>query len=155
VCILTPLLIAAWPAFSSAVVAAATSLGYTVVRETADQMKQAAAASKTKERIELSLPNSEIVTDRLARDQSITVRRGDVAVTFRRDARGKASFCVSGQGIAEEELRRQGEELGRRVVQQQVYQRLMDELKARQYVVVEEAREANQSIRLKIRHWEA
>ena len=33
VCILTPVVIAAWPAFSAAVVAAATSLGYQVVAE--------------------------------------------------------------------------------------------------------------------------
>ena len=34
VCILTPVVIAAWPAFSAAVVAAAHSLGYALVEET-------------------------------------------------------------------------------------------------------------------------
>jgi predicted negative regulator of RcsB-dependent stress response len=33
VCILAPVVIAAWPAFSSAVIAAASSLGYQVVAE--------------------------------------------------------------------------------------------------------------------------
>ena len=39
VCILTPVVIAAWPAFSAAVVAAAASLGYAVVEETQAAMQ--------------------------------------------------------------------------------------------------------------------
>jgi hypothetical protein len=31
---------------------------------------------------------------------------------------------------------------------------LLDEIKARQYVVVEEEVDANQAIRLKVRHWD-
>jgi hypothetical protein len=155
VCILTPVLVAAWPAFSSAVVAAAASLGYSVVRETTASLREEAAALARPDRVDLALPNSEIITDRLGRDQQITVRRGTLTITFRRDARGKGSLCVQAPDLTEAEMRAQGEELGRRVIQQQVYQRLVDECRARQYVVVEEAREANQSIRLRIRHYEA
>ena len=49
VCILTPVVIAAWPAFSAAVVAAATSLGYTIVEEGIKQ-SQTSKASVTGER---------------------------------------------------------------------------------------------------------
>ena len=154
VCILTPVVIAAWPAFSAAVVAAATSLGYTIVEEGIKQ-GQASQVNEAGERaIQLEIEQSEIVTKQLGRDQRIRVTRGGVTVTFSRDARGKASICVTGPGHTDGELRAIGEELGRRVVQKYVYQRLTDEIKARQFVVVEEEVDENQAIRLKVRHWD-
>ena len=65
-----------------------------------------------------------------------------------------AAICVTGPGHSDEELRAIGEELSRRVVQKYVYQRLTDEIKARQFVVVEEEVDENQAIRLKVRHWD-
>jgi hypothetical protein len=154
VCILTPVVIAAWPAFSAAVVAAATSLGYTIVEE-GIQQGQTSKVSETGERkVNLEIEQSEIVTNQLGRDQRIQVTRGGVTVTFSRDARGKASICVTGPGHSDEELRAIGEELSRRVVQKYVYQRLTDEIKARQFVVVEEEIDENNAIRLKVRHWD-
>jgi hypothetical protein len=151
VCILTPVVIAAWPAFSAAVVAAATSLGYTVV--TAARSTASAERDRTT-RVNLEIAQSELVTDTLARDQRISVSREGVTVTFSRDARGAASLCVTGEGHSQAALQALGEELSQRVVQKYVYQRLMDEIRARQFIVVEEQTEANQAIRLKVRHWE-
>jgi len=59
-----------------------------------------------------------------------------------------------GPYVKAEELHALGEELSHRVVQKYVYQRLLDEMRARQYVVVEEEVDANQAIRLKVRHWD-
>src|ERR1019366_4247111 len=208
VCILTPVVIAAWPAFSAAVVAAATSLGYTIVQEGIqqgqtskvsetgerkvnleieqseivtnqlgrDQRIQVVAAatplgytivqegiqqgqtskvSETGERkVNLEIEQSEIVTNQLGRDQRIQVTRGGVTVTFSRDARGKASICVTGPGHSDEELRTIGGELSQRVVQKYVHRRLMDEIHARQFVIVEEEVDENNAIRLKVRHWD-
>ena len=154
VCILTPVVIAAWPAFSAAVVAAATSLGYTIVQE-GIQQSQTSKVSETGERkVNLEIEQSEIVTNQLGRDQSIKVIRGSVTVTFSRDARGKASICVTGPGHSDEELRAIGEELSQRVVQKYVHRRLMDEIRARQFVIVEEEVDENNAIRLKVRHWD-
>lgn len=153
VCILTPVVIAGWPAFSAAVVAAATSLGYQVVAETARD-GHTTVASLEAGAINLEIEQSELVTNQLGRDQRLTVAREGVTVTFSRDARGKASLCVTGTGQSADELRALGQELSQRVVQQYVYQKLMDEVRARGFVVVEEETEANQAIRLKVRHWE-
>jgi hypothetical protein len=153
VCILTPVVIAAWPAFSAAVVAAAHSLGYVLVEETVKQRQKAQAKESGRE-VNLEIANSEVVTEQLGRDQSICVTREKVTVRFSRDARGSASVCVSGEGHTDEELRALGEELSQRVVQRYVYQRLIDEMRARQYVVVEEEVDENQAIRLKVRHWD-
>ncbi|MBU6411333.1 MAG: DUF1257 domain-containing protein [Verrucomicrobiota bacterium] len=154
VCILAPVVIAAWPAFSAAVVAAAGSLGYQVAAEAASLKKSAAVAGKNPAKIELQIENSEVVTNHLGREQRISVTRGGVTITFSRDARGKASLCVTGSGQTTEELRALGEELSQAVVQQYVYQRLMDEMRARGFNVVEEETGADRSIRLKVRHWE-
>ena len=153
VCILTPVVIAAWPAFSAAVVAAATSLGYQVASE-AKRDYHASVTPKQSGAVNLEMPQSELVTSQLARDQHLAVTRDGVTVTFSRDARGKASLCVTGNGQSDEELRALGEQLSGRVVQQYVYQKLMDEMKTRGFVVVEEETDGHQAIRLKVRHWE-
>lgn len=150
VCILAPVVIAAWPAFSAAVAGAAASLGYAVLDGREKEEIESAAPRK----VSLEIPRSEVVTGSLGRDQSITVRRGEVIVTFSRDARGSASLCVSGEQLSEEELRACGEELAQGVVQHYVYQRLKDEMQNRQFTIVEEEEAADRSIRIKVRHWE-
>jgi hypothetical protein len=145
---LTPVIIASWPQFSAAIVAAATTLGYATVtgeNSTTAQEQQA---------VNLEIAQSEIVTGQLGRDQKISVTRGGVKVTFSRDARGKGSVCVTGEGYTDDELRAFGEELSRRVVQKYVHQKLLDEVRARGFNVVEEEVDENQAIRLKVRHWD-
>jgi hypothetical protein len=154
VCILTPVVIAAWPAFSAAVVAAAASLGYTLVEEGIHQCQSAVTTEESGRKVNLEIEQSEIVTGHLGRDQQIRVTRGGITVTFSRDERGRAAVCVSGAGFSDEELRAAGEELSQRVVQRYVYQRLQDEIRARQFVVVEEEVDTNHAIRLKVRHWD-
>jgi hypothetical protein len=153
VCILTPIVIAGWPAFSAAVAAAAVSLGYTVVEEGA-QSALTKEKAKARNKIELQIDQSELVSGSLGRQQQISVNRGGVTVTFSRDARGKAALCVTGTGHTDEALRAMGEELSKCVVQQYVYRRLTDELRARQFMVVEEEVGADRSIRMKVRLWE-
>jgi hypothetical protein len=152
VCILTPVVIASWPAFSAAVAAAATSLGYAIVGEKLGQDQTDAVAETG--RVTLEIDQSEIVTNQLGRDQRIKVTRAGVTVEFARDARGKASICVTGPGYTDAELRVIGEELSRRVVQKYVHGRLLDEIRARGFNVVEEEVDENNAIRLKVRHWD-
>lgn len=153
VCVLTPIVVAAWPTFSAAVVAAATSLGYQVVAE-ASKHGHTTVATEAPSRINLEIPQSELVTNQLGRDQRLSVTRDGVTITFSRDARGKASLCVTGNGQSDEVLRALGEELSGRVVQHYVYQKLMDEMRSRGFVVVEEESDENHAIRLKVRHWD-
>ena len=154
VCILTPVVIAAWPAFSAAVVAAATSLGYQVASEVSAVKNAASVAPTNSNKVELEVENSEVVTNQLGREQRIAVTRDGVTITFSRDARGKAALCVTGEGRSKDELRAMGEELSQCVVQQYVYQKLMGEMRSRGFNVVEEETSADRSIRLKVRHWE-
>jgi len=153
VCLLAPVVIAAWPAFSSAVIAAASSLGYQVVAE-AVEANAPEEQRETASSVQLEIERSEVVTNSLGRDQRISVSREGITVTFSRDLRGKASLCVTGEGFAKEELKALGEELSHAVVQQYVYQKLMDEMRSRGFVVVEEEQNEDRSIHMKIRHWE-
>jgi hypothetical protein len=152
VCVLAPVVVAAWPAFSAAVVAAAGSLGYQIASEaggilSSEQLKQNTT-------VQLEIEKSEVVTNSLGRDQRISVTREGVTVTFSRDARGKATLCVTGDAFTKDQLRALGEELSQGVVQQYVYQKLMDEMRSRGFVVVEEEQNEDRSIHMKIRHWE-
>jgi hypothetical protein len=153
VLILTPVVIASWPALSSAVVAAAASLGFEVL---SDARKKGVANETSNQvtSVNLDIDRSEVVTGALGREQAITVTRDGVTVRFSRDARGKAALCVTGRGHREDELRALGEELSRSVVQHYVYQRLMSEMQARGFNVVEEEVTADRAIRLKVRLWE-
>jgi hypothetical protein len=153
VCILTPVVIMAWPAFSAAVIAAASSLGYQIASE-AKNVLPGEIPRKAADSVELEIERSEVVTNELGRDQRISVAKDGVTVTFSRDARGKASLCVSGNGHSEEALKAMGEELSQGVVQQYVYQKLMSEMRSRGFNVVEEEVSEDRSIRLKVRHWE-
>lgn len=142
----------AWPAFSAAVMAAAGSLGYQVAAEIISQVSDGTIAGSN--RVQLEIERSEVVTNQLGRDQRISVTRDGVTVTFSRDARGKAALCVTGNGQSDETLRALGEELSQAVVQQYVYQKLMGEMQARGFNVVEEEVGEDRSIRLKVRQWE-
>jgi len=153
VCLLAPVVIAAWPAFSSAVIAAASTLGYQVVAE-AVEASAPEEERETATSVQLEIERSEVVTNSLGRDQRICVSREGITITFSRDMRGKASLCVTGEGFAKEELKALGEELSQAVVQQYVYQKLMDEMRSRGFVVVEEEQNEDRSIHMKIRHWE-
>jgi hypothetical protein len=153
VCILAPVVIAGWPAFSAAVMAAATSLGYQVATEVA-RPSTTVAEREESGTVSLEIARSEVVTSQLGRDQRMSVMRDGVTVTFSRDARGKAALCVTGSGQDDATLRALGEELSRAVVQQYVYQKLMDEMRSRGFVVVEQETNEDRSIRLKVRHWE-
>jgi hypothetical protein len=157
VVILTPIVIATWPAFSSAVVAAAASMGFQLAAETGKKSLLGSlmgATDKTASSVSLEIDRSEVVTGALGRDQSISVTRDGITVKFSRDARGKAALCVTGRGHSDEELRVMGEQMSKAVVQQYVYQKLMGEMQSRGFNVVEEEVGEDRSIRLKVRHWE-
>jgi hypothetical protein len=145
VCILTPIVVASWPVLASAIFGAATSMGFTVRAESLHQEK------RRKRQVETDIPNSEVVADALGRGERIVVQRGEVTVEFGRDERGACTVCVTGDQLSERELRKIGEDVAGRVVQQFAYHKLMTELKKRNYTVVEEQVLEDQSVHLRVR----
>lgn len=152
--ILTPVVVAAWPTFATAVVSAAASLGYTVSTSVAaGRRDRALANAAVNESLQLEVPRSEIVSGQLGRDEKLSITRDGVTITFRRDERGKASLTVSGAGRSHDELRALGEEMSRRVVRDYVHQQILAEVQARDFVVVDESVDADHAIRLTVRQW--
>lgn len=151
VSILAPVIVAAWKEFDAAVMTAAASLGFAVETELAPPQPSVEESWRT---VDLSIENSTLVTTRLGRDRQLVVSRDDVTVVFSRNARGKASLCVTGRGHTDDALRSIGEELSGRVVQHYVYQRLMAELRARHFNIVAEETDENNAIHMRVRHWD-
>ncbi len=153
VAIITPIVISSWPAVSAAMAAAAVSLGFTVTDETMNGGKNRNHVQGTRT-VTLDVPNSEAVTGGLGRDQRLRMIREGVTVEFRRDARGRDSVCVTGEGLAEEQLRSIGDELAGRMVQQYVLSKLKTEMAGRGMDLVEESVDENNAVRLRVRHWQ-
>lgn len=127
-----PMTTMAWPAFSEAVTATASILGY---QTTTDDQGVAP------------------ISDRTAYDQ-ISISSDGFLATFLRDVRGKTSLLMNGDRYSEAVLRILAEELSRAVVQQYIYRTLLGDIRARGLDVLNEERPADQTIRLKVRRWE-
>ena len=100
------------------------------------------------------MPNCAAGTGTLGRDQRIQWARDGVNVVFARDARGRDSVCVTGEGLTDEQLRAIGDEIAGRTVQHYVLAKLKSEMAGKGMDLVEETVEENQSIRLRVRHWQ-
>ncbi|MFM7804723.1 MAG: hypothetical protein ACKPGK_09555, partial [Verrucomicrobiota bacterium] len=127
VAIIAPIVVSSWPAISAAVASAAVSLGFSVAREVAQEglSQDLRPGSNT---VTLDVPNCSAVTGTLGRDQRIRLSRDGVQVEFSRDARGRDSVCVTGEGLSEEQLRAIGDEVAGRTVQHYVLAKLKSEM---------------------------
>lgn len=146
VCVLTPVVIASWPAISAAVTAAAASMGFSLLGPTLHKEQPAG-----QRKVETTVENSEVVADDLARGGKIRIQKGDVTVELGQDQRGRCTVCVTGARQSDRELRRIGEEVAGRIVQQFAYNKLLTELKARNFAVVGEEMLADQSVKVRVR----
>jgi len=148
VVVLAPILVASWPVLATAVVAAAASAGFRVTRR-----EPVKGPQKKKNSVDLAMENSDVVADSLSPDQKITVERDGVQVTFSRDARGSFRTCVEGD-LSDDELRKIGEDLSGRVIQQYVYRRLSQELGRNGFSTVSEEKAPDGAIRLHVRRYQ-
>jgi hypothetical protein len=146
VCVLTPVVIASWPAISAAVTAAAASMGFSLLGPSLHK-EQAAG----KRMVETTVENSEVVADDLAPGTKIRIQKDDVTVELGQDQRGRCTVCVTGERQSDRELRRIGAEVAGRIVQQFTYNKLLTELKGRDFTVVGEEMLADQSVKVRVR----
>ncbi len=146
--VLTPLVVASWPAITAAIAGAAASLGFSVASAATAGEHQVRAPGK---RVETEIENSEVLSENLARGEKIIIQKGDITIEFGQDERGACTVCVTGEKHSEKELKAIGEDVGGRVVQQFVYHKLMTELKKRKYSIVEEQVQTDQSVRVRVR----
>jgi hypothetical protein len=146
VCVLTPLVVASWPAVSAAIAGAAAALGF-AIQPPACAKKEVSSETV----VETTIPNSEVIAEQTGPGQRIVVQRGDITITFGQNQRGACTVCVSGAKHSTRALRRIGEEVAGRVVQQFAYHKLVSELKRHHYAVVDEQMLQDQSVRVRVR----
>lgn len=147
VCVLTPLVIGSWPMISSAIFGAASAMGFVVASGTNQEQRRVA----TDNRVESEVPHSEVVADSLPKGEKLRIQREGVIVEFGLDERGRCTVCVTGPKHTKAELRRIGDEVAGRVVQQFAYHKLMTELKSKGYNIVNESVQKDASIQLRVR----
>ncbi|MFH1077632.1 MAG: DUF1257 domain-containing protein [Pseudomonadota bacterium] len=143
-----PAAAAAWPAIAAAAVAAAGALGLGYAA--ASSTKQTDNVNSTAE-VELSVSNSCAAIEDLPMEEDIVFSGSDVSVTFFRDSQGKMGVRVHGKGKQEAELHEIGEKFVNKLVQQYAYNRLVTELKQRNFSVVNEQIEEDGTVRLQAR----
>jgi hypothetical protein len=146
VCVLTPILIGSWPVIAAAINSAAAALGFAIAASPDRQTSQEESVNS----VETELPKSQVMEDALGRSETIRIEKEGISIVFRRDERGACSLCVSGP-LGKSQLKKIGQEVAGRVTQQFAYHKLMTELRNRNYAVVEEQVQQDDSIRVRVR----
>jgi hypothetical protein len=148
VVVVTPLVIASWPAITAAVTAAIGTMGFSLVP--CAEVARRGIVNKTREVIDIE--NSEILDEAGGLQEELVVERAGLRAVFTRDERGALQLCMEGHGLSKSQLREIGEELIGRVTQQFVYHKLMTELKDRNMHIVEEEVNEDRTIRIRVRN---
>lgn len=146
ICILTPIVIGSWPMIAAAISGVASAMGFSMV---AGQNEE--PVERSSGRVETDIPNSEVLKESMGVGEKIRIQKGDLTIEFGRDERGACSVCVTGKNHSNAELRKIGQEVAGRVVQQFTYNKLITELKKRNYSVVNENVQADASISVRVR----
>ena len=146
--VVTPIITAAWPVFSSAIFGAAAALGFSLKNTSATE-----TSAKKSESVELDIKNSNVVTESLGKKEEASFTKDDVTVVFKKDLSGHCAISVSGAGKSRQELREIGSELSQKVIQMYVHGRVVDELKKKGFELAEEEVTEDRTIRLTVRRW--
>lgn len=149
VMVLTPLVVASWPAITSAVLAAAVALGYTVKKTQSANVISEAVPDK----VELVVKNTETVGESLMSEETLAFEKEGIVLSFKKNPSGKCSVSVCGKSLSREELTRRGNEFAQKVVQQYVYNKVVSELKGRGFSVVNDEIQEDKSIKIMVRRW--
>ena len=145
--VLTPLVVASWPAITAAVMGAAVAMGYSAAGSSVDVGKPRSG----KRTVETEIENSEVVAEAMGRGHTIIIQKDDVTIEFGQDERGACTVCVTGTRHSENQLKQIGRTVAGRVVQQFAYHKLITELKRRNWSILEEKVIQDESIQVRVR----
>jgi len=151
VVILTPVVISSWPAITAAVAGAAAGLGM-VVKESVKEAIEVTEIN-VEQTVEVELADSELLADNLATGKEIVLTKADMEIRVGRDERGRCTVCASGKGKNKVELKQIADEFAQKMTQCFVYNRVMSEVKSRNFQVVNEEVMEDESVRIHVRRW--
>jgi hypothetical protein len=150
--ILTPVVIGSWPAITAAAAAAAAAMGF-VAKEAAAGLVKQEKPVETDKTVEVDLAESEVVSQQIQAGQEIVLSRGNVQIRVKRDAKGRCVICATGKGYTEAELKQMAQQFSEKVTQCFMYDKVMRELKTKNFNVVNEEVMDDQSIRIHVRRF--
>ena len=154
--ILTPVIIGGWPAITAAVAGVAAAMGLAVSQSAKDQVKTAVQNQAQAElnTVEVELTDSEAITENFVTNEEIVLTKGTVELGVQRDEHGRCVVCASGRGHTDAELKVMAEEFSQRLTQTFMYNRVMSEVKARGFQVMNEEQMEDETVRIHVRRWE-
>jgi hypothetical protein len=153
VLVLTPVIISSWPVIATAVAGAASAMGLMLKETVKESTKELQTETETERNVEVELSESEILAESIATDQEIVLTKGTVELRVKRDERGRCSICAKGVGHSQAELKQIAEEFTQKLTQCFVYDKVMRELKTKEFQVVNEEVMEDESIRIHVRRW--
>ena len=156
VLVLTPVVIGGWPVITAAVAGAAAAMGLAVSRSAKDYVEDSVEdqVAVNENQVEVELADSEVLAESMVENEEIVLTKGNVELRVRRDETGRCTVCAEGPGHTKAELKTLAEEFGQRMAQCFVYNRVMSEVKARGFNVVNEEQMQDDSVRIHLRRYE-
>jgi ABC-type transporter MlaC component len=145
--ILAPVVIASWPAISAAVVGAAAAMGMVAKESVKESVKNEQTES---ERIEIAVSDQAVIQN-IRFEQQMTITKGSITLTIKRDIRGRCVVCAEGRGHTKAQLKQMAEEFSQKLTQCFVYNKVVTELKAKGFGIVNEETMNDASIRIHVR----
>ncbi len=151
VLILTPVVIGSWPVVTAAVAGAAAAMGLMVSESVKDMAEQ--KQSDVEQTVEVELSDSEVLAQSMTTGQEILLTKGNIELRVKRDERGRCSVCAKGIGHSEVELKKIAEEFTQKMTQCFIYDKVVRELKSKNFQIVNEEASEDETIRIHVRRW--
>lgn len=151
VLILTPVIIGSWPAITAAVAGAAAALGLAVKQSAQESFVEANA--EVEQSVEVELAQSQVLAQSVATGKEIVVTKDNVEIRVSRDQRGRCVVCAKGLGYSKTELKQIAEEFTQKLTQCFTYNRVVSELKNKNFQIVNEEVTEDESVRINVRRW--
>jgi hypothetical protein len=151
VLVIAPIIIANWPAITVAVAGAASAMGLIVTNEVKEAVKQ--GQENTEQSVNVELSDSQVLAQGLNTDKEIVLTKGTIEFRVKRDERGRCTVCAKGAGHSKAELKKTAEEFTQKLTQCFIYDKVMRELKSKDFQVINEEVGEDESIRIHVRRW--
>ena len=129
------------------------ALGLLVKESVKESVKQSEANANVENSVEVQLSESEVLAESLVTNQEIVLTKGTVELRVKRDERGRCVVCAKGVGHSDVELKMIAEEFTQKLTQCFVYDKIMRELKTKEFNIVNEEVMNDDSIRIHVRRW--
>ena len=148
--LLTPVIISSWPLITAAVAGAAAGMGLAVKEIAKEGLEN---VEETAQSVEIELAESQVSAENVATGKEVVLVKDGVEIRVGRDNRGRCTVCAKGKGKTKAELKMIAEEFTEKMTQCFVYNRVVSELKNKDFQVVNEEVMEDQTVRINVRRW--